>query len=141
MKKSGIRPLCQFMIAVFLFLIMLNGCGVRELSEDFDKDEIKKQVEVVIELINNRDSQGLLEMCNVQMKEALTEDVLGKVYEAIGEGGEYEEIKDVRIAGMTDKNSKEELAVVIARAKYEIKTFTFTITFTKQMKLAGLYFK
>ena len=42
----------------FLFLIMLNGCGVRELSEDFDKDEIKKQVEVVIELINNRDSQG-----------------------------------------------------------------------------------
>jgi hypothetical protein len=42
MKKSGIRPLCQFMIAVFLFLIMLNGCGVRELSEDFDKDEIKK---------------------------------------------------------------------------------------------------
>ena len=38
---------------------------------------------------------------------------------------------------MTDKNSKEELAVVIARAKYEIKTFTFTITFTKQMKLAG----
>ena len=26
-------------------------------------------------------------MCNVQMKEALTEDVLGKVYEAIGEGG------------------------------------------------------
>ena len=38
----------------FLFLIMLNGCGVRELSEDFDKDEIKKQVEVVIELINNR---------------------------------------------------------------------------------------
>ena len=59
MEKSGIRPLCQFMIAVFLFLIMLNGCGVRELSEDFDKDEIKKQVEVVIELINNRDSQGL----------------------------------------------------------------------------------
>ena len=42
---------------------------------------------------------------------------------------------------MTDKNIKEELAVVIARAKYEIKTFTFTITFTKQMKLAGLYFK
>ena len=32
---------------------------------------------------------------------------------------------------MTDKNSKEELAVVIARAKYEIKTFTFTITFYK----------
>ena len=52
---------------------------------------------MVIELINNRDSQGF-EMCNVQMKEALTEDVLGKVYEAIGEGGEYEEIKDVRIA-------------------------------------------
>lgn len=75
------------------------------------------------------------------MKEALTDDVMKQIYDAIGEGGTFVEIKEVSVAGAKDKASEEEFAVVVASAKYEIKTFVFTITFTKQMKLAGLYYK
>ncbi|NLA52616.1 MAG: DUF3887 domain-containing protein [Alcaligenaceae bacterium] len=140
MKRLEIKPLAGIALVALVCLGLLNGCGGRKLSEDFDEGEVKKQAEAVITFLNNRDSKSLTEMCNVQMKEALTDDVLEKVYEAIGEGGQYEGIEDMSVAGFTDKTSREEFAVVFARAKYEIKTFTFTITFTKQMKLAGLYY-
>ena len=45
------------------------------------------------------------------------------------------------IAGNTDKSSQEEFAVVVLKAKYEIRNFVYTLSFTKQMKLAGLYYK
>jgi len=75
------------------------------------------------------------------MREALTDDVLTLIYEAISEGGQFEKVEDMSVAGTTDSSSGEEFAVVVAKAKYEIKTFTFTISFTKQMKLAGLYYR
>lgn len=138
--KSRLKSLSGLVLVIFLCLTLLNACA-NKLSGDFDEDEVKKAAENVINLINNQDSEGLKEICNVQMKEALTDDVLKKVYEGIGEGGKFEKIESMSVAGYTDKSSKEELAVVVAKAKYEIKTFTFTITFTKQMKLAGLYYK
>ncbi len=141
MKKFKITLLTGLVLAVFLCLTLLSGCGAGKLSKDFDEDEVKKQAENVIEFINNKDSESLIGICNVQMKEALTDDILDQIYEAIGEGGRYEGIESMSVAGMTDKKSQEEFAVVVARAKYEIKTFTFTITFTKQMKLAGLYYR
>lgn len=141
MSKSGFMPAISLLLTVFMCMVLLGGCAGGKLSGDFDEDEVKKAAENVIALINGQDSEGLRGICNVRMKEALTGDVLEKVYEAIGEGGKFEKIEDMRVAGYTDKSSKEEFAVVVAKAEYEIKTFTYTITFTKQMKLAGLYYK
>jgi len=59
----------------------------------------------------------------------------------LAKGASLKTIEDMSVAGTTDKTSGEEFAVVVARAHYEIKTFTFTISFTKQMKLAGLYYR
>lgn len=141
MKKSRLKILSCLMLAVLICFTLLSGCSGRKLSSDFNEDEVKNAAENVITLINNQNSDELKEICNVQMKEALTDDVLEKVFEAISEGGKFEKIEDMSVAGMTDKASEEEFAVVVARAKYDIKTFTFTITFTKQMKLAGLYYR
>jgi len=141
MKESRLKSLSCLALMALMCFTMLSACSSRKLSGDFDEDEVKKAAENVITLINNQDSDGLKEICNVQMKEALTDDVLNKVFESISEGGKFEKIEDMSIAGMTDKASEEEFAVVVAKAKYEIKTFTFTITFTKQMKLAGLYYR
>ena len=97
--------------------------------------------ENVIDLINNKDSDALLALCTVKMKEGLTDTVLAQIYEAMSEGGQFKNIEAVSIGGQTDKASNEEFAVAVVKAKYEIKTFTFTISFTKQMKLAGLYYR
>lgn len=141
MSKSGFMSVISLLLVVFMCLALFGGCAGQKLSSDFNEDEVKKAAGNAITLINDRDSEGLKEICNVQMKEALTEDVLEKVYEAISEGGKFEKIEDMSVAGFTDKSSKEEFAVVVAKVKYEIRTFTYTITFTKQMKLAGLFYK
>ena len=141
MKKSGCKIPGVSALAVVLCFALLTGCIGQELSGDFNEEEVKKAAENVIMLINNQDSEGLRELSTVQMKAALTDDVLNQIYEAIGEGGQFETVEDMSVAGTTDKSSGEEFAVVVARAKYEIKTFTFTISFTRQMKLAGLYYR
>ena len=117
------------------------ACSNPGLSEDFDETEVKKAAEDVISYINNKDSESILEISTVAVKNALTEEVLEEIYEAIGEGGDFEEIKDLSVGGQKDKQSEEEFAVVVAKAKYANKNFIYTISFTKQMKLAGLFYK
>jgi cystathionine beta-lyase family protein involved in aluminum resistance len=53
----------------------------------------------------------------------------------------YDAIEEKSIGGTTNKDSKEEFAVVVMQAKYELKNITYTLSFTKQMKLAGLFLK
>ena len=141
MKKSGCKIVGISACAAVLCFAVLAGCVGQELSGDFNEEEVRKAAEQVIMLINDQDSEGIRELSTVQMRAALTDDVLDQIYEAIGEGGQFETIEDMSVAGTTDKTSGEEFAVVVARAQYEIKTFTFTISFTKQMKLAGLYYR
>ena len=141
MKKSGCKILGVSALAAVLCFALLAGCVGQELSGDFNEEEVKKAAENVIMLINNQDSEGLRELSTVQMRAALTDDVLEQIYEAMSEGGQFENVEDMSVAGTTDTSSGEEFAVVVARAQYEIKTFTFTISFTRQMKLAGLYYR
>jgi len=141
MKKPGCKILSISALAAVLCFALMAGCVGQQLSGDFNEAEVRKAAENVITLINDQDSEGLRDLCTVRLRDALTDDVLKKMFEAIGEGGQFEKIEDMSVAGTTDSSSGEEFAVVVARAKYEIKTFTYTITFTKQMKLAGLYYR
>jgi len=122
-------------------LSLLAGCISTKLSEDFDEDKVKTAAENVIGLVNSQNSEGLKEICTVQMRDALTDDVMVEIYEAIGEGGAFDQVSDISVKGSTDQSSGEEFAVVTVKAKYEVRTFIYTISFTKQMKLAGLYYK
>ena len=136
-----IKRSLKTMISLVIILILLSGCSGSSLSEGFDEEQVKEQAKEVIIILNDNDSEALLGMCTVEVKEALTEEVLESVYEALAEGGEFESLEDISVAGKKDKNSEEEFAIVVANAKYELKKVTFTITFTQQMKIAGLFYK
>jgi predicted lipid-binding transport protein (Tim44 family) len=128
--------------AVVLCLAVFTACNTQEkLSTGFDEEKVKAAVGKVIQAVNEQDSDALRELSDDTMKSTLTDDSLAPVYQAIGEGGEFQEIKDINIAGATDKETKVEYAVAVARAQYEKKAFVYTISFTKDMKLAGLYYK
>jgi len=141
MKKSMFKKAGALVLASVLCMVLLAGCTGQKLSADFVEADVKTAAENVISLINNKDSNALLALCTVKMKNGLTLDVMDKIYEAIGEGGQFKSIEAVSIGGQNDKASDEEFAVAVVKVKYEIKTFTFTISFTKQMKLAGLYYR
>ena len=129
------------LLSLIISLTLLTACAGSQLSDDFNEEEVKKATEDVISYLNNKDSESILEISTVAMQNALTEEVLEEIFETIAEGGEFEEIEDMSVGGQKDKQSEEELATAVAKAKYENKKFTYTITFTKEMKLAGLYYK
>lgn len=134
----------SIMILCFtLCFSLLTGCIGRspELSEDFDGEEVKQGAEKLISMINNEDSEAILDWSTTQMKEALNDETLKEIYKGIREGGEFENLDEITVVGHQDKESKEEFAVAVVKATYEDKNFTYTITFDKEMKLAGLYYK
>lgn len=128
-------------LSLLVSLSFLTACSSSKLSEDFDEEEIKLAVEEVIDMLNNKDRKKLLETSTVEVRKAFTDEVLEDVFDAIGEGGEFKGIKEMSIGGKQDKDSKEEFAISVTKAEYENKNFTYTITFTKQMKIAGLFYK
>lgn len=136
-----LRKGLYFILAITICFTFLVGCGNSKLSDAFKEEEVKESVENIISYINKKDSESLLGVSTVALKNALTDEVLEGVYEAIGEGGEFKEILDMSVGGQKDKNSEEEFALAVAKVKYENKNFIYTLTFTKQMKLAGLFYK
>jgi hypothetical protein len=88
-----------------------------------------------------QDTEGLRAIFTEQMNTAITDEVFTQIYAAIGEGGAFEEIESMTVIGSTDQSTGEEFATVITRAKYAAKTFTYTISFNKDMQVAGLYYK
>lgn len=139
MKISNTKLL--IVVCLILSFTLLIGCTEAKLSDDYDAAEVKKAAEDLISYINNKDSESILEISTVDMKNALTEEVLQQIYEAIDEGGGFVDIIDINVGGQKDKQSEEEFATTVTKAKYENKNFIYTITFTKQMKMAGLFYK
>ena len=121
--------------------IAVTGCGGQALSTDFSEEAVRQAAEDVISLINTQDREGLRQICTVQMKNALTDDVFDEIFTTIAEGGRFVSIQDMHLSGASDSSSGEDFAVVVAKAEYEIKRFVYTISFTRQMKLAGLYYR
>ncbi|NLZ27378.1 MAG: DUF3887 domain-containing protein [Firmicutes bacterium] len=146
MIRFGHKSICfllLFLSTIICFGVLtgLTGCGTQKLSADFDEAEVKAAAGNVIAMVNGEDSEGLRTTSTAQMKAALTDELLNQIYEDIGKGGPFREIKEMNTRGLTNKENDEELAVVVARAEYENRSFIYTISFNKEMKLAGLYYK
>jgi len=124
-----------------LCLALVTGCGSTELSDKFDRAEVESSAKEVIQLVNAKDGEAIRAMGTTAVKEALTDEQMKPVYAMVDEAGEFKDVKDIVVVGQTDKKTKTEYAVAVAKAEYENKTLTYTISFTTDMKLAGLYVK
>ena len=115
---------------------LLAGCASK-LPEGYDEDELKASAEVVINLLNQRDSVGLNEMMTEDMKAGLTEEVQAQIFAFLDESGTMKEISSMGVSGSEENGIT--FAVVIAKVAYENRDITYTIGFDPDMKLAGLY--
>jgi predicted methyltransferase len=122
-------------------VLLLTACSAPALSADFNEEDVKLLALDVVSLLNAQDSVGLRSLFTEQMNTAITDDVFVQIYAAIEGGGKFEAIEDITVVGSTDKSTGEEFATAVVTAKYENQTFTFTITFNKQMQLAGLHYR
>lgn len=135
MKKKISRFLSLVLLVVFS-TALLAGCASK-LPEGYDEDELKASAEVVINLLNQRDSVGLNEMMTEDMKAGLTEEVQAQIFAFLDESGTMKEISSLGVSGSEENGIT--FAVVIAKVAYENRDITYTIGFDPDMKLAGLY--
>ncbi|NLY36501.1 MAG: DUF3887 domain-containing protein [Tissierellia bacterium] len=125
---------------ILIILILFTSCSP-SLSDGFDKGTLEDKVALIIGYLKEKATDKLHEESTVALKEGLTEETMNAVYELLEEAGEFEEILKISTSSTTDKNSKEEFAVSVVKTKYSLKEITFTMSFTKQYKLAGLFLK
>lgn len=133
------KVMSRIMVLTLVLSLLLGACTSTRLADDFDQTAVEARAEEIITLLNARDTEALREQCTVLMRDALTDDVMAKVYKTLDESGAFEKIESLKVSGSKDKDSGEEFAVISAKAKYEIRSFSFTISLTKQDKVAGLY--
>lgn len=129
------------LFTAILMIVFATGCGAPKLSAKFDEEAVKQKAQDVIALLNAQDSEGIRELSVQALKDALTDDTFAQIYAALGEGGAFVEVTGITSYGSTNKKTGEEYAVVLAQAKYEKKSFTYTISFDTDMNLAGIYYK
>jgi predicted methyltransferase len=141
MNTFKIQLFVTLAFTTILSAILLTACSAPALSVDFNENEVKLLSQDVVSLLNAQDSKGLRAIFTEQMNTAITDDVFVQIYAAIEGGGKFEVIDNITVVGSTDKSTGEEFATAVVTAKYENQTFTYTITFNKQMQLAGLYYR
>jgi len=141
MKKANAKTLTIFLLSTILSMLLLTACSAPALSADFNEEDVKRLAQDVVSLLNAQDSEGLRFLFTEQMNTAITGDVFVQIYAAIEGGGKFDSIENITVIGSTDKSTGEEFATAVVTAKYENQTFTYTISFNKQMQLAGLYYR
>ena len=134
--KKKISRFLSLVLLVVISTALLAGCASK-LPEGYDEDELKASAEVVINLLNQRDSVGLNEMMTEDMKAGLTEEVQAQIFAFLDESGTMTEISSMGVSGSEENGIT--FAVVIAKVAYENRDITYTIGFDPDMKLAGLY--
>lgn len=138
MNKINLNRVLSVVLLAVLSVAVLGGCAAK-LPEGFEEAEVQAAAENVIELLNQRDADRLTELMTGEMKAVLTEDVQAQIFAMLDESGAFQEIVDLQMGGSTQNGIT--YAAVAAKAKYENREITYTISFDQDMKLAGLYLK
>ena len=142
MKKQAISRKIAGVLAVVLILAGGSGCASAELSDDFDKDTVEMAAKEVVDQLNSGDYAAIEESYNAAMIIAMQgqklQDTLQPILDKLGG---FEEITNCEVVGSKAQDTKEDLAVALINVKYAEGKVRYTISFDKDMKLAGLFIK
>ena len=138
MNKTNLHRVLTIVLLAVLSLAVLGGCAAK-LPEGFDEAEVQAAAENVIDLLNQRNAEGLTGLMTEEMKAVLTEDIQAQIFALLDDSGTFQEIVDLKMGGSTQNGIT--YVAVAAKAKYEEGEITYTISFDEDMKLAGLYLK
>lgn len=123
-------------LSIMLCLFVFVSCSAGKLSDAYNEDEVKAAAEEVINELNDKNYDGILEDSSDELKISLPDNKLQETWEGFSKDiGEFNSISNMTLA---EKNG---YAVAITNVKYDNKKVTFTLSFNKEMKLAGIYMK
>lgn len=137
MNKKLFRILSVLLLAA-VSLAALAGCAAA-LPEGFDEAVVNAAAENVIDVLNQRDVDGLEAVLNDRMKAQFTDEILAQIFAALDDSGDFVEIEGMTLTSTTENETT--YGVAVARAAYANRVITYTITFDAEMKLAGLFLR
>ncbi|NMA70179.1 MAG: DUF3887 domain-containing protein [Desulfitobacterium sp.] len=140
-QSSNLKKGILLAFTLMLSLLLLTACSSK-LPEGFDQAEVEREAQSVITLLSERNTANneiIREMGTENLKTSFTDDVFDEVYEIINKVGEFEKFTDTKVAGSSQNEQAYVIAVV--KAKYDKKNLVYTISFDKNMKLAGVFIK
>lgn len=123
-------------LSIMLCLFIFAGCSAGKLSDAYNEDEVKAAAEDVINKLNDKNYEGILEISGEELKKSLPDNKLQEYWEGFSKDiGEFDSISKETVA---EKNG---YAFDIVNVKYNKKNVTFTLSFNKDMRLSGIYMK
>jgi hypothetical protein len=130
MRKTG-----RIAAVALLAALCLTGCTEKEpLPDSFDAEAVQEEAEKAIELFNEGDYQGIIDMGDENMKSSSTVEQFEETCDPLKEeNGEFQEITDINLVGNESGDVKYGGAIV--EVAYEEGDITFSIAFNEDMEL------
>ncbi len=121
--------------AFFCLAFTLTACAAK-LPEGMTEEAVTSASQETVAQLSDGSYDALIETMTEEMKSALTKEKLIEVWEPVQkEAGAFKSIKKTTVG------SKSGYAVAVVNTEYENKTIIFTLSYTADMKLGGLFFK
>ena len=124
---------------VVLYKIVPRSADI-EKSEYFDKQIVEETVKETIILLDNEEYSILQENATEKMKEFINEETLGNAKSQVAnEWGKRQSFGTIYMTELIQAG--EHFAVTETAVSYEHITVVYTLTYDKDMRLAGIYIR
>lgn len=133
MKKFKILTLT----AIVLLLVACGSKTKKMSDEDFNKYQKKSQA--AISLVNERKTDEFIDLTEKSL--GFKKEILEEAYKNLDENGKFVEFGDSKGIYEEDKNSGSTYSTILQKVKYEKKDVLFRVSFNKDDKIVGIFFK
>ena len=133
MKKFKILTLT----AIVLLLVACGSKTKKMSDEDFNK--YQKEAQAAISLVNERKTDEFIDLTEKSL--GFKKEILEEAYKNLDENGKFVEFGDAKGIYEEDKNSGSTYSTILQKVKYEKKDVLFRVSFDKDDKIVGIFFK
>lgn len=123
----------QVGVILLLMVFIFSACGSR-VDNNVAMKYIK-HAEEVVDHLNNQNYEAVYDEFNREMQASLHLEDMNQLTDILEQAGTFEEIEKKSV------DEKDGYYVTVLVAKYSEASHVFTITFTKDDEIAGLYIK
>lgn len=148
-KAAGRAKVCKILIIIFVILLLLAMLVWWALpktkllsdSKTFSEELVQERAELILELFNQGDYAALQDYQIEQMQEVMVEETMEQM-KALYIGSDWGEMRNIgNVYSVEVSQMGRKYAILQMMVSYENVNVTYTMTFDKDLKLAGFYMR